>query len=208
MSKHIELILPIDIDSVKGFLSHAEGEALFRCASTLAQGAVAVEIGSYCGKSSVYLGLGCKATGSTLFAVDHHRGSEEHQPGEMFHDPQLVDDTGAFSTLASFRKTIRAADLDDSVIPVLSSSAQFARAWQGELGLVFIDGGHSLDAALLDYRSWAGSIAQKGLLAIHDVYPGSEAGGQAPITVYRLAMASGLFKEIMSVDSLRVLERL
>jgi hypothetical protein len=203
-----DLSLPIDIDGVKGFLSHAEGEALFRCAAELQDSAVALEIGSYCGKSTVYLGLGCKAAGSALFAVDHHRGSEEHQPGEMFHDPQLLDDAGAFSTLASFRRTVTAANLDDTVIPILSSSAQFARTWQGLLGLVFIDGGHSLDAALLDYRSWVGFIASKGRLAIHDVYPGSETGGQAPITVYRLALASGLFREIASVDSLRVLERL
>lgn len=208
MSQLSTLSLPIDIDAVKGFLSHAEGEALFRCASELQSAATAVEIGSYCGKSTVYLGLGCKAAGCTLFAVDHHRGSEEHQPGEMFHDPQLLDDTGAFSTLTSFRRTMSAAKLDDTVIPILSSSAQFARAWQGSVGLVFIDGGHSLDAALLDYRSWAGFIEPKGRLAIHDVYPASEAGGQAPITVYRLALASGLFREIASVDSLRILERL
>lgn len=208
MSQLSTLSLPIDIDAVKGFLSHAEGEALFHCASELKSAATAVEIGSYCGKSTVYLGLGCKAAGSALFAVDHHRGSEEHQPGEMFHDPQLLDETGGFSTLASFRRTISAAKLDDTVIPVLSSSAQFARAWHGPVGLVFIDGGHSLDAALLDYRSWAGFIASKGRLAIHDVYPASEAGGQAPITVYRLALASGLFREIAAVDSLRILERL
>ncbi|EED32097.1 secreted protein [gamma proteobacterium NOR5-3] len=208
MSQPPTLSLPIDIDAVKGFLSHAEGEALFRCATELDHAAAAVEIGSYCGKSTVYLGLGCQATKSTLFAVDHHRGSEEHQPGEMFHDPELLDDAGAFSTLASFRRTLSAAGLDDTVIPVLCSSAQFARVWQSPVGLVFIDGGHSLDAALLDYRSWAGLIKAGGRLAIHDVYPGSEAGGQAPITVYRLARASGLFREIVSVDSLRILERL
>ncbi len=200
--------MPIDINNVKGFLSPAEGDALFQCARETPPGSVALEIGSYCGKSTVYLGLGCKAAKSTLFAVDHHRGSEEHQPGELFHDPELVDETGAFSTLSYFRNTLRSAGLDDTVIPVLSSSTQFARVWQGPLDLVFIDGGHSLDAALLDYRNWVGLIAARGRLAIHDVYPGSEAGGQAPITIYRLALASGLFREITAVDSLRVLERL
>ncbi|MDP5071732.1 MAG: class I SAM-dependent methyltransferase [Congregibacter sp.] len=208
MSEQPPLSLPIDIDGVKGFLSKAEGEALYSCAAKLPSNSIAVEIGSYCGKSTVYLGLGCKAAGSTLFAVDHHRGSEEHQPGEMFHDAELLDDVGAFSTLASFRRTITAAALDEVVIPVLSPSAQFARVWRGAVGMIFIDGGHSLDAALLDYRSWVGFIASKGHLAIHDVYPGSEAGGQAPITVYRLALASGLCKEILAVDSLRILERL
>lgn len=207
MPEQSPVSLPIDIASVKGFLSQAEGEALYRCASELPEGSVALEIGSYCGKSTVYLGLGCQATNSTLFAVDHHRGSEEHQPGEMFHDPELVDETGAFSTLATFRRTIKSAKLDDTVIPILCTSAHFAGVWQGPLSLVFIDGGHSLDTALSDYRSWAGFIAPRGRLAIHDVYPGSEAGGQAPITIYRLALASGLFREIVSVDSLRILER-
>jgi predicted O-methyltransferase YrrM len=202
------LSLPIDIDSVKGFLSHAEGAALYHCAASLCGPSAALEIGSYCGKSTVYLGFGCKASERALFAVDHHHGSEEHQPGEMFHDPELSDKTGAFSTLETFRGTVRSAGLEDTVIPVLTSSAQFAAAWQGPLGLVFIDGGHSLDAALLDYRSWVGFIQSGGYLAIHDVYPKSEAGGQAPITVYRLALASGLFREAASVDSLRILERL
>ncbi|EAQ97519.1 class I SAM-dependent methyltransferase [Congregibacter litoralis] len=208
MPDQSQVSMPIDINSVKGFLSPAEGNTLFECAREMPRGSVALEIGSYCGKSTVYLGLGCKKAQSTLFAVDHHRGSEEHQAGELFHDPELVDETGAFSTLANFRSTIRSAGLDDTVIPVLSSSAQFARVWQGSLSLVFIDGGHSLDAALLDYRSWVGFIPGNGRLAIHDVYPDSETGGQAPITIYRLALASGLFREVAAVDSLRVLERL
>ena len=202
------LALPIDMDSVKGFLSAPEGEALFQCAAAMTGDAPAIEIGSYCGKSTVYLGLGCQQSGRSLFAVDHHRGSEEHQPGEFFHDPQLLDSNGEFSTLQSFRDTIRRSGLDDTVIPVLSRSVQFAGAWRGGAGLVFIDGGHSLDAALKDYRCWAGKLERGGLLAIHDVYPCSEAGGQAPITVYRLAIASGLFAQQQSVDSLRVLRRL
>lgn len=177
------------------------------CAAQLPGSAPALEIGSYCGKSTVYLGTGCQASGRSLLAVDHHRGSEEHQPGELFHDPELVDSEGQFSTLDSFQATIRAAGLEETVIAVLSSSAQFAAAWSGELSMVFVDGGHSLDAALLDYRCWAPAICRGGRLAIHDVYLCSEEGGQAPITVYRLALASGLFKEVTAVDSLRILER-
>jgi predicted O-methyltransferase YrrM len=203
----VSLQLPIDINAVKGFLSPAEGEALHDCAASLSGHAPAVEIGSYCGKSTVYFGLGCQQSQRTLFAVDHHGGSEEHQPGEFFHDPALVDEQGRVDTLRSFRRTLRSAALEDSVIPVVARSAQFAAAWQGPLSMVFIDGGHSLDAALLDYRSWAGYLQAGGLLAIHDVYPSPEEGGQAPITIYRLALASGLFLQRQTVDSLRVLER-
>lgn len=201
------LHLPIDIHSVKGFLSQAEGALLYRCAREAGGTTPALEIGSYCGRSTVYLGLGCRAAGRALLAVDHHRGSEEHQPGEFFHDPELVDNEGRFNTLASFRDTLRRAGLDDTVVPVLAGSAAFARLWDSPLSLVFIDGGHSLDAALEDYRGWAGKLQRGGLLAIHDVYPAPETGGQAPITVLRLALASGLFTPWGGVDSLRVLER-
>lgn len=203
----MSLALPIDIDTVKGFLSAAEGEALYRAVLDQHSTAPVVEIGSYCGKSTIYLGLACQARNRALFAVDHHRGSEEHQPGEFFHDPQLVDSDGRVDTLRAFRNNISAAGLDDTVIPVLAPSAHYARHWQGPVGLVFIDGGHSLDAALADYRGWAGFIERNGLLAIHDVYPNSEDGGQAPMTIYRLALASGLFTEVAAVDSLRVLQR-
>jgi predicted O-methyltransferase YrrM len=199
--------LPIDIDTVKGFLSADEGEALYRHAASLGGPAPALEIGSYCGRSTVYLGLGCRASRRALLALDHHRGSEEHQPGELFHDPDLVDEHGGFSTLGSFRSTLRRADLEDTVVPVLATSAQFAGVWTGSLSMVFIDGGHSLAAALEDYRGWVGRIERGGLLAIHDVYPAPEEGGQAPITVYRLALASGLFHDEDSVGSLRVLRR-
>lgn len=202
------LTLPIDIDAVKGFLSQAEGEALYETVLRCKGRAPALEIGSYCGKSTVYLGLACQATERTLLALDHHRGSEEHQPGELFHDPELTDASGAVDTLTSFRRTMTAAGLDDTVIPVLASSAHFAATWCGDLSLVFIDGGHSLDAALADYRGWASRIERGGYIAIHDVYPPPETGGQAPITVYRLALASGLFREVMAVDSLRVLQRI
>jgi predicted O-methyltransferase YrrM len=200
--------LPIAIDSVKGFLSEAEGTALYRCAADRRSNSPALEIGSYCGKSTVYLGLGCRAAGRSLLAVDHHRGSEEHQPGELFHDPELIDEQGGFDTLPAFRRTLRAARLESTVIPVLAGSTQFARVWRGPLGMVFIDGGHSLDAALADYRRWSQFLEPGGRLAIHDVYPKSEDGGQAPITIHRMARDSGLFIDISAVDSLRILERL
>jgi len=204
----VALNLPIDMSSVRGFLSHDEGKALYEAAQSVAGPAPALEIGSYCGKSTVYLGLGCRDAGRTLLALDHHRGSEEHQPGELFHDPDLVDARGRFSTLDSFRETLQRADLEDTVIPVLAGSAQFAAVWRGALSLVFIDGGHSLEAALADYRGWAGWLQRGGILAIHDVYPDPGTGGQAPITVYRLARDSGLFAVDGGVDSLRLLRRI
>lgn len=201
--------LPIDIDTVKGFLSHAEGMALYRHGLACAPHGPLLEIGSYCGRSSVYLGLAARDAGSVLFAVDHHRGSEEHQPGELFHDAELYDtQLGAVDTLPALRRTLARAQLDEFVIPVVARADRLQGFFPAALGLLFIDGGHSLDSALADYRGWAHRVQRGGVLAIHDVYPDPALGGQAPMTIYRMAVDSGLFSELQAVDSLRLLRRL
>lgn len=199
--------LPLEIDAVKGFLAAAEGEALFNAARKSAALGPVLEIGSYCGKSTVYLGLGARAGGGQVLAVDHHRGSEENQPGQMFHDPELADGHGGLDTLPHFRKTMHDAGLEDVVIPVATSARHFARVWHQPLGMVFIDGGHTLDAALSDYRLYAPKVAPGGILAIHDVHPDPETGGRPPYEVYELALASGLFKGLALVETLALLER-
>lgn len=200
--------LPVDIDAVKGFLAHEEGEALFKMALEAARLGPCLEIGSYCGKSTVYLGQACRQAGVTLFAVDHHRGSEEHQLGEAYHDPELYDPAaGLMDSFREFRSTLRLADLEDTVVPVVASSVVAARDWQTPLAFVFIDGGHSLEAAQNDYRSWAPHIVPGGILAIHDLFPDPAEGGQAPITIYREAIATGLFEVLPVVGTLGFLRR-
>ena len=127
----------------------------------------ALEVGSYCGKSTVYLGLACLETNNTLYAIDHHRGSEEHQPGESYHDKELFDvKRNQMDSFSEFRKNIEMAGLSETVIPIVSSSRAVARNWVGPLGMVFVDGGHSMEAALNDYISWSGHIRKGGFLAI------------------------------------------
>ena len=200
--------LPLDIDEVKGFLDPEEGKALYEYCLVAAEVGPCLEVGSYCGKSTVYLGEACRSASVTLFAVDHHRGSEEHQPGEFFHDESLVGSDGQVDTLSAFRRNIAAAGVEDAVIPVVTRSAAFSRWWQGYFGMVFIDGGHSLDSALADWRSFGPRVAPGGILAIHDVYPEVNTGGQAPFTVWRLALESGLYEEVRRVDTLWALRRL
>lgn len=201
--------LPIDIDRVKGFLDPEEGNALTQYCATHCTSHPALEVGSYCGKSTVYLGVACQRNGVSLYAVDHHRGSEEHQPGEEYHDPELFDTRAEqMDSFFEFRQTMQQAKLEDIVVPVVASSVSAARNWQTPLGLVFIDGGHSLEAALSDYRSWASHVVPGGILAIHDIFPDPEEGGQAPYTIYQLALASGLFEEVEMVKTLAILRRL
>lgn len=201
--------LPADIGDIKGFLAEDEATALYEHARESSGLGPVLEIGSYCGKSTIYLGLACRAAGAIVFALDHHRGSEEHQPGEFFHDPDLLDTAeGLLDSFREFRRNIRRAGLDDVVVPVVSDSETAARQWRTPLGMVFIDGGHSLQAALSDYRCWEPHLLRGGILAIHDVFEDAHAGGQAPYAIYRMARGSGLFEDLGLVGSLAVLRRL
>lgn len=201
------LNLPLDIDSIKGFLDPKEGEMLYDLAAECAPRGLCIEIGSYCGKSTVYLGTACQRAGGVLIAIDHHRGSEENQPGEAYFDPDLADGDG-MSSLRLFTETIRRAGLQDSVVPVVAASALAARVIAHNVAFVFIDGGHSMPAALIDYRLWATRLMPRGILAIHDVFPNIADGGRPPHEIYLKALHSGLFVERCGVKSLRVLERL
>jgi len=201
--------LPAAINAIKGFLADDEAGALYRHALAVSGRGPVLEVGSYCGKSTVCLGLACRETGSTVFALDHHRGSEEHQPGEFFHDPELFDDgAGLVDTFREFRRNIAAAGLNEVVVPVVAGSEAAARHWHTPLAMVFIDGGHSLAAALGDYRCWTPHLMRGGILAIHDIFPDAHAGGQAPYAIYRMAQASGLFEDLGRVNTLGLLRRL
>lgn len=201
--------LSIDIESVKGFLHPDEGAALYQYAWASAGLGPCLEVGSYCGKSTVYLGAAARDTDSQVFALDHHRGSEEHQKGEEYHDADLFDATiGRMDSLPALRRNLSLAELEAWVTPVVASSAQAGRYWTTPLGMVFIDGGHSLEAAHTDYRTWSVHIRQGGILAIHDIFPDPADGGQAPFDIYQLALASGLFEEVEMRRTLAVLRRL
>jgi len=198
----------IDPQTVKGFLSEEEGAALHRAGSDAAALGPLAEIGAYCGRSSCYLGAAARDAGTLLFSIDHHRGSEEHQPGWAWHDPALWDDeAGAVDTLPAFRRTIRAAGLEGCVVALVGPSAEIGRRWRTPLGLLFIDGGHTMRAALGDWRAWAGHVAPGGWLLIHDVYPAPDAGGRPPAEIHARAVASGLFDPAWRVDSLTALRR-
>lgn len=200
--------LNVDIESVKGFLDPLEGAALFAAAEAMAPRGLCVEIGSYCGKSTIIIGAACQKAGGTLLAIDHHRGSEENQPGEEYFDPDLDDGEGGMSTLSQFRANIRRAGLEDTVIPALSPSQVVARLPMAAPAFVFIDGGHSMPAALADWQNWGARVTEGGLLAIHDVFPNTADGGRPPHEIYKLALHSGLFEEEKAVKSLRILRRL
>ena len=189
-----------------GFMPEAEGLAL-RDAGLRAPGGAWVEIGSYCGKSTLYLGDGARGTGAILYSIDHHRGSEEHQVGEEWHDPLLVDHAGRVNTLPHFMKTIVRAQLQDVVVAVSGRSSSVAGGWTRPLSLVFIDGGHSEAVAQADYEDWTRHLTPGAVLAIHDVFPDPGDGGRPPFLIYERALKSRRFRELLACGSLRVLQR-
>ncbi len=195
-------------ESCKGFLDPDEGQRLFELARDHAHLGPVVEIGSYCGKSSVFLGSGARSSGGTLVCVDHHRGNEENQQGELYHDPEVFDEEAqGLDTLPFLRDTIRRAGLEDVAVLMVARSATAAGLWTIPAGMVFIDGGHTQIAADTDYESWSPKVVSGGILAIHDLFPDPSEGGQAPINIYRRALASGQFDELPTTKTLGVLRK-
>ncbi len=178
----------------------------------LAQAAAAMgpilEIGSYCGLSSVIIGWACRQLNSTLFSIDHHTGSEEQQPGEPYFDPDLYDKTaGRINTLPFFLRTIETAGLTDYVVPMVCTSAVAGKTWCTPLPMVFIDGGHSFDTVYQDFLIWSPHIMADGLLVFHDIFMDPSEGGQAPRQVYEIALQTGDYLELPMTRTLGVLQR-
>jgi predicted O-methyltransferase YrrM len=195
-------------EAAPGFMPADEGLALHNAALDVGSEGPFLEIGSYLGKSTLYLAAAARRRGRYVIAVDHHRGSEEHQPGWEYHDPKLVDaHTGRLDTLPGFRQTIAAAGVEDIVIAVVSRAETLSAMWNTPLALLFLDGSHTDASASRDYDCWVPHLAVDGVVAIHDVFADPADGGQAPYRVYRRACDSGDFTELPGTGSLRLLRR-
>ena len=201
--------LPSHFNSVKGFIDHNEGICLYNHALKSSKKGPILEIGSYCGKSTIYLATAAKEYNGCVYSVDHHTGSEENQVGWEYHDIELFDEeTGRINSFPEFMRNLRKANLLDTVVPIVSDSLLVSRYWKIPLSMVFIDGGHTIEAAFNDFNNWKDKIIKGGILAIHDVFPNPNDGGRPPYEIYRKALSEENFKEVEAVKSLRVLEKL
>jgi|TARA_E500000331_G_scaffold70663_1_gene65425 predicted O-methyltransferase YrrM len=201
--------LPSHFNSVKGFIDHNEGICLYNHALKSSKKGPILEIGSYCGKSTIYLATAAKEYNGCVYSVDHHTGSEENQVGWEYHDIELFDEeTGRINSFPEFMRNLRKANLLDTVVPIVSDSLLVSRYWKIPLSMVFIDGGHTMEAALNDFNNWKDKIIKGGILAIHDVFPNPDDGGRPPYEIYRKALSEKNFKEVEAVKSLRLLEKL
>jgi predicted O-methyltransferase YrrM len=211
---HLEARMPDNLLALareaKGFMPDDEGLALFGAGARAAASGLGplLEVGAYCGKSTIYLGAAARQRTTVLFSLDHHRGSVENQAGWAHHDPTLVDPaSGRMDTLPVWRRTVEEASLEGDVIALVGDSPTVAAHWRTPLALVFIDGGHGEEPAWADYRGWAPHVAEGGLLAIHDVFPDPADGGRPPFELWSRALASGAFAQESECGSLRVARR-
>ena len=201
--------LKIEPDSIKGFIEEKEGEALYKFALEYSKKGNCLEIGSYCGKSALYIGSAVKVNSKLLYSIDHHLGSEEQQPGEEYHDPELINPSGdGINTLPFFIETLERSQLKETVIPIISSSEEAFEDLGGPFSMIFIDGGHSKEAAVIDYKLWSSKLARGGLLAIHDVFPNPDDGGRPPYDIYCMALESNNFEKIDLIGSLGLLKKI
>jgi len=195
-----------------GFMPDDEGEALFRAArraGSATPSATFVEIGAWCGKSTIYIGAAAEETGAVVFSLDHHHGSEENQAGWEHHDGSLVDpSTGRIDTLPHWRRAVIGAGLESSVVGLVGDSPIVSSHWTTPLDFCFIDGGHGEEPAWADYRGWAPHVVSGGWLAIHDVFPDPADGGRPPFDIWRAAIDSEEFTEDSACGSLRILRRI
>ena len=204
----MDMELKIEPDSIKGFIDEKEGEALYEYALKYSEKGNCLEIGSYCGKSALYIGSAVKKNSRMLYSIDHHQGSEEQQPGEEYHDPDLINISGeGINTLPFFIETLERSELKETVIPIISSSREACKDLDGPFSMIFIDGGHSKEAAIADYTLWSSKLIKGGLLAIHDVFPNPEDGGRPPYDIYCMALESNNFEEIDLIGSLGLLKK-
>ena len=196
------------VNTIKGFMDDDEAMRLFELAKQASLAGPVLEIGSYCGRSACIMGLACKKHKGILYSLDHHNGSEEQQPGEEYFDSELFDErTGQVNTFPFFREALKKTDLEDTVIPIVSKSIVAGKMWKTPLSMVFIDGGHSFEAAYTDFLTWSPHLLKNGFLAIHDIFLDPAKGGQAPRQVYEKAMATGYYTMLEMTKTLGVLQR-
>ena len=194
---------------VKGFLSDKEAKKLQELFLNVHHLGSVLEIGTYCGKSTLNFALVAKKIDGLIYTVDHHTGSEEHQLGEEYHDGDLYDKRlKKFNTLPEFLKNLRSSNLDNFIIPIISKSSDASETFSELISLLFIDGGHSLEAALSDYNSWKDKICSGGLLVIHDVFPNPEDGGRPPFEIYSRAQKSKQFEDLGIYETLGILKKI
>jgi len=175
-------------EKIDGFLSIKEGELLYNLAKNVKGKGVIVEIGSYKGKSTVWLARGSKAGNKIkVYAIDPHTGNPEHK--KRF---------GKIWTFEEFKKNIKYAKVDDIVIPIVKTSEEAAKNFDKPVELIFIDGNHEYKFVKLDFEMWFPKVVNGGIMAFHDTigWPGPKK------VVEEFVYKSKKFRNVKFIDSI------
>ncbi len=196
------------VDQVPGFFATQELDALERAARRAPRaGGWFVEIGAYCGRSTLILGRVATQRSMRLLSVDHHLGSVEMRPPFPWADARLADpDLRRADSLGVARDTVALAGLDDAVVLWVGESRALLEVARQVAGLVLIDGGHDARSAHLDLEVARALLVPGGLLAVHDVFDTPQEGGLAPARMLATALGLG-FELCERVGSLAVARR-
>ena len=190
------------LNNLKGFMPSHEGLALTKWAEEFSHYGPALEIGTFGAKSALYIAAGSSILNQLVYTIDHHSGSEEHQLGEEYFDPEIYDEKlGRVNTVPLMQSNLQQFDESKWVVPILANANSVAPSWGIELGLLFIDGSHTEISAMNDYDNWRSKLHSKGALVIHDIYEKPEDGGQAPYLIYQKALEEG-FQLYERVDTI------
>ena len=190
------------LDNLKGFMPNHEGLALTKWAEKFSYYGPALEIGTFGAKSALYIAAGSSIHDQLVYTIDHHSGSEEHQLGEEYFDPEIYDKKlGRVNTVPLMQANLQQFDESNWVVPIIANANSIAPSWRAELGLLFIDGSHTEISALNDYDNWNSKLHSNGALVIHDIYEKPEDGGQAPYLIYQKALTEG-FQLYERVDTI------
>ena len=156
MTNDIEKVRQVTSE-IDGWLSDSEGELLYKLAKNIPSGQAIVEIGSWKGKSTVWLAKGTEAgQGNKVYSIDPHSRSKAHiSEGER-------------STYPTFLTNLNKAGVQNTVVPLVTTSDKAARRWQEKVGLLWIDASHEYQDVKRDFLSWKRHLLPGAIVALHD----------------------------------------
>jgi predicted O-methyltransferase YrrM len=179
--------------TVEGWLTDAEATFLWYLSALSSGKGFIVEIGSWKGKSTIWLACGSKAMGrEKVVAIDPHAGTAEHR---LFH--------GGTSTYDEFLQNLALTGVGDWVTPIIGYSQEVAQGWVGSPRLVFIDGSHEYENVKQDFRLWFELLGNGGIIALHDCYFSKKPAHEGPgRVVQRLLLQNPLAAHVGFLGSI------
>jgi MMP 1-O-methyltransferase len=172
------------VSDVAGWLDPDEGRLLYRLAAEADPAGHIVEIGSWHGRSTIWLAAGARAgRGARVFAIDPHTGTHLRKAGE--------------TTDRILHTNLVRAGVRDQATILVTTSERAAAEWSGSISLLWIDGDHEYESARRDYLLWEPHLLADAVVALHDtfVWPGPER------VVRELLIEKGSFTSFVWADT-------